>query len=754
MAAGDPGPINPALTSSGQTHPVTGQVFNGLVRLTCTQPAGTRCNYEPLPDLAESWTISPDGKTYVFNLRQGVRWHDGRPFTSADVKYTFEQVLLTRHPRTRTLNGRVIAGIDAPTANQVVFRLNQPYSPLLLFLDEDNGGILPRHLFEGSDPSTNPRNCARVEICEPPIGTGPFRFDSRTPEGITLVRNDDYFEPGRPYLDGIVFRFLGGAQATAAFEREEVDLVNPDPREVDRLRDERGATITEEGREGFARVVRLIPNLRPCTDEKAPPVCERTGGRNPFADERVRKAIAYAIDRDEIARVQYGGLQFPATGPLTRFLAPFYNPNTQPQYTRDVAEANRRLDAAGFARGEGGVRFRITFIHDPGFAQAAAALRRQLAEVGIDFVLDSKDFNSWVRQLYIDRNFDIGYSNITDPADPEIGLRRTVTCDNRTPPSPPIPFNNGAGYCNPGVDDLFNRAAQESNETARANLYFEIQNVLADEQPNFYLVDGIGPYAYYDKRFRGFEAAAPKTPYYFGRTVFAVRSAANPPASQPPAPESPSPSPSPGRAGCERFTAKMSLSRARIDQDAGVVDILAPITRRASGAVEIEVHAAGRRVRFDAPIDSANGRVAVRRKIPSAQVRQGTAIVTIRYGGDADTRSQVVRLRAARRQADLQLARPRIDGRFLAASGSVADRARGVVRVQLEYVYEGQTVTLERSATINRRGRWTLNAQLSEGILSQIAHRCGTLHSYTQFTGDFPRRIRGEMRSFRVLGDR
>ncbi len=527
VAAGDPGAINPALTSSGTTHPVTGQIFNGLTRLACTQPVGKKCNYEAVPELAESWSISPDGLTYVFNLRKGVKWHDGQPFTAQDVEYSFEQVLLKFHPRTRTLNGRVIADVIPVGDHQVIFRLNQRYSPLTLFLDEDNGAILPKHLFAGTDPRTNPRNCATVAACEKPVGTGPFKFQSREADRINLVRNDDYFEPGRPYLDGILFRFLGSSEGTTAFEQGQVDLINPDPLRVNRLRDELGATITEEGREGFARVVRLIPNLRPCGTANAPPVCGSaggTGGRNPFADKNVRKAIAYAIDKNEINRVQYGGLQQPATGPLTRFLEPFYNPSTTPQYNRDVTKAKQMLTDAGFGPGQDGVRFKITFIYDPGFAQAAAALKRQLADVGIELTLDIKPFNAWVKQLYVDRNFDIGYSNITDPADPEIGLRRTVTCDNISPPAPPIPFSNGAAYCNPDLDSLFNQAAQEPDEAKRAQLYFRIQNTLADDTPNFYLVDGIGPYAYDAKRFRGFEAAAPKTPYYFGRTVFAVNS--------------------------------------------------------------------------------------------------------------------------------------------------------------------------------------------------------------------------------------
>lgn len=167
----------------------------------------------------------------------------------------------------------------------------------------------------------------------------------------------------------------------------------------------------------------------------------------------------------------------------------------------------------------------------------------------------------------------------------------------------------------------------------------------------------------------------------------------------------------------------------------------------------MELHAAGRRTRFSARIDSARGRIRFSKRIPASQADLGTGIVTIRYAGDADTRPQVVRLRAASQRAALKLSRPRIVGGRLQASGTVTRRARGVVRVQLEYDSAGRTTTLQRNARISRTGRWRLNAQLSGAVRDAIAKRQGTVHSYTLFTGYFPRRVRGEMRSFQVLGN-
>jgi hypothetical protein len=206
-------------------------------------------------------------------------------------------------------------------------------------------------------------------------------------------------------------------------------------------------------------------------------------------------------------------------------------------------------------------------------------------------------------------------------------------------------------------------------------------------------------------------------------------------------------------AACGKFTAKLSLARATIDRANRTISILAPITRLASGTAQITLRAAGRTTTFSAPIDSANGRIRLTRAVTRAQAELGTGILTINYPGDADTRPQVVRLRAANVPSKLTVQRPVITpAGFLRSEGTVAGRARGVVRVQLEYVdrASGQTVTLQRKAAI-QSGRWSLNAQLPAVALAQIALRCGTVHSYTLFTGFLPQRMRGEMRSFQVL---
>jgi hypothetical protein len=199
--------------------------------------------------------------------------------------------------------------------------------------------------------------------------------------------------------------------------------------------------------------------------------------------------------------------------------------------------------------------------------------------------------------------------------------------------------------------------------------------------------------------------------------------------------------------------AKLSISRARIMQRRRTFELLAPITRRASGAATVTLHAAGTRTRFAAAVDSARGRIAVRRPVSRQQARAGTGIVTIDYKGDADTQPSAVRLRAASGKARLRAQRPRLEHGRLRAAGTIARRARGVVRIQLAYTAGGERFVRELAAPI-RHGRWKLDSGLSPGTLAHIDRRDGTLHAYTLFTGYLPARIGGEMRSAQVLGAR
>jgi Domain of unknown function (DUF1929) len=201
----------------------------------------------------------------------------------------------------------------------------------------------------------------------------------------------------------------------------------------------------------------------------------------------------------------------------------------------------------------------------------------------------------------------------------------------------------------------------------------------------------------------------------------------------------------------QKLTAQLSVSRVTIRRGSHRLDVGARLSRHASGRVKVRLVAGGRHTSFTAKI--SKGQIRVLRRISTALARAGSGIVTITYAGDDDTRGQSVRLRAAPRAARLKMTRPTLStGGRITANGTISRRARGVIRVQLQYVFAGKTRTVQLRAPI-RRGRWKLSKQLSVAVLARIVRRTGTLHSYTLFTGYEPAGIRGEMRSFGVLGD-
>ena len=147
---GDPTTLNVATTTSNTPSDIGAKIFDGLVWLESRDGA-----FVPQPSLATSWTVSPDGLTYGFKLRPGVKWHDGRDFTSADVKYTYEEVLAKYHPRSMNALRR-LAGIDTPDPLSVTIRLSEPYAPFLILQTVFDSPILPRHLYEGTDVPEQP----------------------------------------------------------------------------------------------------------------------------------------------------------------------------------------------------------------------------------------------------------------------------------------------------------------------------------------------------------------------------------------------------------------------------------------------------------------------------------------------------------------------------------------------------------------------------------------------------------------------
>lgn len=471
-ATTDPGHFNPAITTAGGTHFVAGSLYNGLIAL---DEKG-----DPQPDLAEKWAISDGGRTYTFTLRSGVKWHDGRDFSSADVKFTFEQVLLKLHARTKAGLENVLAGIDAPTPTSVVFRFKQPYGPLLQRLDNIEAPIVAKHVYEGTDPTTAPANLK-------PVGTGPFKLAEYVKsDKVRFVRNESYFKPGLPYLDELVFRIVPqAATQVLALEKGEVDYLGgiPGP-DLERLQKSGDLVLQKSGAGsgGSFCINTLIFNLANPT----------------LAKLEARQAFAYGIDRQQmLQQIQFGQGRVAVSAIASTI--PWAHNAEVTKYPLDRARADQVLDAAGIAKGADGMRFKVNFVHATSFAKYGELMKQYLAPVGIDVQLTALEVNAANERVFIKKDFDLGIASYCNGPDPEIGVRRAYVSSNIGP----ILFSNGAGYRNARVDELFDKAAASTDRAERGKAYREIQDILARDLPYLWLIETEG-YRGWRKDYQGF----------------------------------------------------------------------------------------------------------------------------------------------------------------------------------------------------------------------------------------------------------
>jgi peptide/nickel transport system substrate-binding protein len=402
-------------------------------------------NLDVAPGLAERWEI-PDPLTYVFHLHHGVKFHDGRPLTSRDVKWTFDSLLQGKVRSTKAAVYRFVDHIDTPDEYTVTFHMKEPSATLLWNLSDGAVGVVPY----GSGN----------EMTGHPIGSGPFTFVSaETDKEVVLERNGDYW----------------GKKAKLARVRF---AVVPD-----------ATTRALELRKGSAdaTINALTPDTVLALEHEPSLAVERAPGtvlaylgfnlRDPvLKDARVRQAIAYALDRRPMIEYLWRGEAQPARS----ILPPqswAYNGNVPP-YEHDPETARALLDAAGY-RAVNGVRFHIAMktSTDENTRLMVAVMQQQLRDVGI--VLDIRSFE-----------FATFFSDVTHGAFEMYGLRWIGGNEDpdifeyafHSAKFPPNGANRGF-YSNPKVDALIDQARREVDPKLRKPTYAEIQRILAEELP-------------------------------------------------------------------------------------------------------------------------------------------------------------------------------------------------------------------------------------------------------------------------------
>jgi peptide/nickel transport system substrate-binding protein len=466
----EPISLNPGINRLGPATFVGNKIYDSLLGYASD-------DIKPVPRLAESWDVSEDGRTYTFKLRAGVTWHDGQPFTSKDVAFSIGEFLPVQHARSKDLRAE-IEKIETPNELTVVFILKAPYPGFMRSL---NVAIVPAHKYVGvTDFRKAPAN---AEF----IGTGPFKVaEWKKGSIIRLVRNDKYWDAGKPYLDGIDFQIVPDANSRAiAFETGQVDVLRSGDVEnfdIPRLAALEGAKISEAGWE-FLQPIGYV----------------HINNRNPaLAKQKVRQAIVQAIDRDFIINTIFAGYGKPINGPFSHYSA-YKDISVETVYPFDVKKAAALLDEAGYEAGADGTRFTLKLVPLPYgelWSRQAEYLREALGAVGIKVEIASVDVAGWFKRLTT-FDYDLAQNFVYTTADPGIGISyayTTVKGDNAGSTG-----GNINSYSNPEVDALLSDGAHEVDDAKRKHIYSKVQQILSRDVPMVWTHDIVFPTLYRDK---------------------------------------------------------------------------------------------------------------------------------------------------------------------------------------------------------------------------------------------------------------
>ncbi len=439
-------------STAAVNRPMMG-VFNNLVLYDQSVPQNSLASI--VPELATGWAWGEDGVELTLPLRQGVKWHDGKPFTAKDVKCTWE-LLTGKSADKLRLNPRKswYANLDSVTANgdhEVTFRLKRPQPSFIALLASGWSPVYPCHV-----PAREMR--AR------PIGTGPFKFVEFKPnELIRVARNPDYWKPGRPYLDTIEYLIVPSVSTRIlGFIAGKFDSVY-------------GVTVpllSDVTAQAPAAVCQIIPTNVPRTllvNRAAPP----------FDNPELRRAMGLSLDRKAFIDIitlgqgDIGGAMLP--GPEGVWGMPTEMLRTLPGYDPDVAknraEARKIMERLGY----GPNRRLATKVAVRNIAPArdpAVILIDHLKEIYIDGELETVDTTNWYPKV-LRKDYTVGLvvsENGLDDPDQQFYENFTCTAER-----------NYGGYCNPELDKLIDRQSMEADPDKRRQLVWQIEQKLADD---------------------------------------------------------------------------------------------------------------------------------------------------------------------------------------------------------------------------------------------------------------------------------
>jgi peptide/nickel transport system substrate-binding protein len=431
-------------------------VFNNLVLYD--QHVAQNSLNTIVPDLAESWSWSEDGARLTFKLREGVKWHDGAPFTSADVKCTWDLLTgraagqLRLNPRKSWWNNVAEIATDGPA--EATFVLKRPQPAILALIASGYTPIYPCHV--------SPR-----DMRQHPIGTGPFKFVEFKPnQSIKLIRNPDYWKPGRPYLDGIEYTIVPNrSTAILSFIAGKFDLTFPYEVTVPLLKD-----VRTQAPQAVCDLVSANASSNLLVSREAPP----------FDNPDLRRALALALDRksfiDILAEGQgdIGGPMLPPPAGVWGMPADLLGsiPGYGPDVAKNRAEAREIMTKLGYGPDKR-LAIKVAARNIPTYRDPAVILIDQLKEIWIDGELDPVETANWFPKL-ARKDYQIGLNNTGSGVDdPDQQFFENYGCGSE---------RNYTGYCNVELEKLFIEQSSLIDQEKRRRLVWEIDKSLQEDE--------------------------------------------------------------------------------------------------------------------------------------------------------------------------------------------------------------------------------------------------------------------------------